>query len=83
MNIGFPTRCMTGGQENSGDEQIPTVKPDSDCFFFCQILLFIGYPILLGILKMGGEVLDMLVMGAIFIGHGADGDLILDDSHEC
>ena len=47
-----------------------------------QILLFVGYPILLGGFKLGDEVLDLSGLGAIFIGHGADGDFILDDSHE-
>ena len=31
---------------------------------------------------MGDEVLDQSGLGAIFVGHGADGDFILDDSHE-
>ena len=50
---------------------------------FCQLLLFIGDPILLGKFKLGDEVLDLSVLGAIFIGHCTDGDFILDDSHEC
>ena len=50
---------------------------------FYHVLLFIGYPILLGGFKLVDEVLDMLVMGAIFIGNGTDGNFILDDSHEC
>ena len=48
---------------------------------FCQILLVIGDPILLGGFKIGDEVLDQSGLGAIFIGNGADGDFILDDSH--
>ena len=50
---------------------------------FYQLLLVIGDPILLGVLKMDDEVLDQSGLGAIFIGHGADGDFILDYSHEC
>ena len=50
---------------------------------FYQILLFIGDPILLGGFKLGGEVLDMSVLGDIFIGHGKYGNFILDDIHEC
>ena len=48
-----------------------------------QILLVFGYTILLGGFKMGDEVLDQSGLGAIFVGHDADGDFILDDSHEC
>ena len=39
---------------------------------FYQILLFIGYTILLGGLKLGYEVLDLLGREAIFFGHGVD-----------
>ena len=49
---------------------------------FYQILLFIGYPILLGGFKLGDEVLDLTGLGVIFIGHGADGDFILNYRHE-
>ena len=49
---------------------------------FYQLLLVIGYPILLGGFKLGDEVLDQSGLGAIFLGHGADGDLILDNIHE-
>ena len=49
---------------------------------FYQLLLVIGDPILLSGFKMGDEVLDQLVLGAIFIGNGTDGDFILYDSHE-
>ena len=50
--------------------------------FFYQFLLVIGDPILLGGFKLGDEVLDLSGLGSIFIGHGAHGDFILDDSHE-
>ena len=50
---------------------------------FYQLLLVIGDPILLGGFKMGDEVLDQYGLRSIFVGHGVDGDLILDDSHEC
>ena len=50
---------------------------------FYQLLLVIGDPILLGVLKMDDEVLDQSGLGAIFIGHSADGDFILDYSYEC
>ena len=46
-----------------------------------QLLLVIVDRILLGRFKLGDEVLDQSGMGAIFLGHGADGDFILDDSH--
>ena len=46
-----------------------------------QILLFIGYPILLGGFKLEYEVLDLSLLGAIFFGNGTDADFILDDSH--
>ena len=46
-----------------------------------HILLVIGDHILLGGFKLGDEVLDQSGLGAIFIGNGADGDFILDDSH--
>ena len=49
---------------------------------FCQILLVVGDPILLVRFKMGDEVLDQSGLGATFVGHGADGDFILDGSHE-
>ena len=41
-----------------------------------QILLFLGDPILLGGFKLSDEVLVMLVLGAILIGHNEDGDFI-------
>ena len=50
---------------------------------FYQILVVIGYPILLGGFKMGDKVLDQSGLGAIFFGHGVDGDFILDHIHEC
>ena len=50
---------------------------------FYQILVVIGYPILLGGFKMGDEVLDQSGLGAIFFGNGAHGDLILDDRKKC
>ena len=48
---------------------------------FYQIILVIGDNILLGGFKICNEVLDKLVLGAIFVGNGADGYLILDDIH--
>ena len=42
-----------------------------------QLLLIIGDPILLGRIKLGNEVLDLLRLGAIFIGNGMDGEFIL------
>ena len=49
---------------------------------FYQIILVIGYPILLGIFKLGDEVLDQLRLGAIFIGNGVDGGFILYEINE-
>ena len=51
-------------------------------YVFYQLLMFIVDPILLGVFKLGDDILDLSGMGAIFIGHGTDGDFILDDSHE-
>ena len=51
--------------------------------FSWQLLLFIEYPILLFGFKMGYEVLDLSVLGAIFIKHITDGEFISDYSHEC
>ena len=51
-------------------------------YVFYQLRLFTVDPILLGGIKLGDEVLDLLGLGAIFIGHGADGEFILDDRHE-
>ena len=45
--------------------------------------MVIGDPILLGRFKMGDGVLYQLGLGSISVGHGVDGDFILDDSHEC
>ena len=47
-----------------------------------QIFLVIGDPILLGRFKMDDEVFDQSVLGAIFLGHGADVDFILQKIHE-
>ena len=47
-----------------------------------QILLVIGDPILLGGFKMDDEVFDQSVLGAIFLGNGADVDFILQKIHE-
>ena len=47
---------------------------------FYHLLLVFGYPILLGGLKVGDEVLDKLGLG--YVGHGGDVDFILDDIHE-
>ena len=49
---------------------------------FYQLLLLIGDPIWLGWFKLGDEVLDLLVLGAIFIGDYADRYFILDENHE-
>ena len=48
-----------------------------------QLLLVIGDPILLVRFKMSDEFLGQSVLGTIFVGHGVDGNLILDDIHEC
>ena len=32
---------------------------------------------------MGDDVLDQSVLEAILVGHSADREFILDDSHEC
>ena len=48
---------------------------------FYQLLLVIVDPILLGGLKMGDDVLDHLVLEAIFVGHCEYGDFLLDDIH--
>ena len=48
---------------------------------FYQILLFVLYPILLVGFKLGDEVIDLLGLGAIYICHSMDGDLILDYRH--
>ena len=50
---------------------------------FYQFLLFIRDPIFLCGFKQGDEALDLPGLEAIFIGHGADGDFILDYIHEC
>ena len=50
---------------------------------FYQLLLIIRYFILLGGFKLGDEVLDLSVLGDIFIENGTDGKSIFDDSHEC
>ena len=47
-----------------------------------QLLMVIGDPILLGGFKMDDEVFDQSVLGAIFLGHGADVDFILQKIHE-
>ena len=49
---------------------------------FYQLIMFIGDPIFLVRFKVDDEFLDLLGLGAIFIGHGADGEFILDDRHE-
>ena len=51
-------------------------------YVFYQLLLVIGYPILLGGFKMGDEVIDQSGLGAIFVVHGVDGDSVLNESHE-
>ena len=48
---------------------------------FYQLLLVIGFPILLDRLKMGDKVLDKLVLGTICIGHDKDGYLIFYNRH--
>ena len=47
-----------------------------------QLFLVVGYPILLGGLKMGDEVLEQSVLGDIFIGHGGNVKFISYVSHE-
>ena len=49
---------------------------------FYQIILVIGDLILLGGFKLVDEFLDQLVLGAMFIGYVADGELILEYIHE-
>ena len=49
---------------------------------FYQLPLFLGDPILLGEINMSGGFLDLVGLGAIFIGHDADGDFVLDEIHE-
>ena len=82
MQIGFPTQCMTVDQENSGDDQMPT-KNLMMIAVFCQLLMFIGDPILLGVFKLGDELLVLSGLGSILTWKGVDGDFILDDNHEC
>ena len=48
---------------------------------FYQLLLFLGYPILLGGFKLGDEVPDLSVVEAKYYGCRADGDFILDGDH--
>ena len=50
---------------------------------FYQLILVIGYPILLIGFKIGDGVLDKSGLGSIFIGHGAHVDFILYNIHEC
>ena len=49
---------------------------------FYQILMFIGYPILLGGFKLGDDTLALSGVGAKYFGRGEDADFILDDGHE-
>ena len=49
---------------------------------FYQNLLLNVYQIFLGVLKLGDEVHGILVLGDIFIGHGADGYFILENGNE-
>ena len=60
---------------------MPTTESDAEPVFY-QILLVIGYLILLGEFKMGDDILDQSRLGAIFVGNGMDGDFILDYIHE-
>ena len=81
MNIGVPTEFINGIQENSRCLQILAAKYDYDCCFIPDsYACWIYY--LFGQIKMGDEVLGLSGLGAIFIGHGADGDFYSDDSHE-
>ena len=50
---------------------------------FYQSLLFIGDFILLGGFKLGHEVFDLSILGAILFGHGADEKFISGEIHEC
>ena len=52
MQIGVPTQCMTGGQENSGDEQIPTAKYDANCCFLPDYFVYLR-SYLVGQIKIG------------------------------
>ena len=49
---------------------------------FYQLLLFLGYSILLVGFKLGYEVLYLLVVEAKFSRCRSDGNFILDDGHE-
>ena len=48
--------------------------------FFYYLLLFIGYPILLGVFKLGYEVLDIYWLISKCFGNGADAEFILGDT---
>ena len=45
---------------------------------FYQLLLFIGYYILLVVIKLGDEFIDLSGLGVIFFCHSMYGDFILD-----
>ena len=64
--------------------EISTLPPRNIIWIdvFNHIILFTGYPILLCGFKMGDEVLDLLGLGAIFIGNGVDGEFILGYNNE-
>ena len=50
---------------------------------FYWLLLVIRYPFLLCRFRMYDEVLDQSGMGAIFIGNGADEEIVFYDRYEC
>ena len=72
---------MTDIQFEYGDEHISTAKYDDD-FSFLPYSSGYRRSYLLGRFKMGGEVLNQLGLGVIFVRHGADGYFVLYDSHE-
>ena len=51
-------------------------------YVFYQFILFIGDPIFLRGFKLGDEVPELSILGAINIENFTDGDFILDDSHQ-
>ena len=82
MQIVVPTRYMTGCQEKVEMSRCPPINMML-IYILYQIILFIVYPILLGGFKLGDKLLDLSGLVAIFIGNGADGDLISYDRNEC
>ena len=86
MTLKIFCNCCATPLKSKGNPWPPSILTDATnnelSSSFYQLLLFIGYPILLGGSKLGYEVLDLLGLGEICFGHGADGDFILDDGHK-